>query len=340
MSQKERLDVGVVGAGASGLATAYVLREDADVTVYEKSGVLLGRGATREREGCVYDYGANYVKEADERVAVFLEETTEMVEVDGDVWTFDAEGNIGEGYDEDVRKLTHSDGVSAIGGDVLEASSAELRSKTRVVSLSPTDTNAGVVIETEEARHGHDAVVVTPPAPQTAAVLRETIPSVAESVAEVEYTTVLSVVLRYPFELDVPWYGLVNTDKEHDVGWLSCEERKPGHVPDGSLLVVQASPEWSEHHYDDASEEVADALADSVAEILNDTRLRTYDWYDHQRWRYALALDGVDAEAVERAADENIYLAGDWVAGEARLHAVFRNGLETGDRIQEELLDA
>jgi len=339
MSRNERFDVGIVGAGASGLAVAYGLSDtDAEVTVYEKSGVLLGRGATREREGCVYDYGANYIKVSDEdgRVNALLEETTQTVEVDGDVWTFDAEGNIAEGYDEDVRKLTHRDGVSAIGADVLDASDAELRDRTRVESVAPTE--EGVVVETDDARNEHDAVVVTPPAPQTAAVLEDGLPSIAPKIAEIEYTTVLSVVLRYPFELDVPWYGIVNTDKKHDVGWLSREECKSGHVPEGSLLVVQASPEWSERHYNDAPEDVADALADKVAELLNDTRLRTYDWYDHMRWRYALALDGVGGDTVKRAAEENVYLAGDWVAGESRLHAAFRNGLETGESLRDDFL--
>lgn len=324
-------DVAVVGAGAAGLAAAHAL--DARVTVYEKSGVLLGRGATREHEGCVYDYGANYIKDPDGSVRSLLEETTETVEVEGSVWTFDADGNVSEGYETEETKLTHRDGVSAVGADVLGASGAELRAETRVESVSPVD-GEGVVVKTEEARHEHDAVVLTPPAPQTAELLGGSLPSVASEAAGVGYTTVLSVVLRYPFELDAPWYGLVNTDKEHDVGWLSREERKPGHVPDGSLLVVQASPEWSERRYDDPPAEVADTLADKVAELLDEPRLRTYDWYDHQHWRYALALGAVDDAVVEHAAEENVYLAGDWVAGEARLSAAFGSGLDAAERLR------
>ena len=61
--------------------------------------------------------------------------------------------------------------------------------------------------------------------------------------------------------LDVPYYALVNTDKEHDVGWVAREECKAGHVPDGeTLLVVQASPAWADTHYDDPP-------AENVAEL-------------------------------------------------------------------------
>lgn len=334
-------EVAVVGAGPSGLSAAYALGLDgADVSIYEKSGVLLGRGATREKDGCVYDYGANYIKAEDEGVNALLRETTDadgIVEVEGGVWTFDADGNVSEGYDEEVSKLTHRDGVSAFGEGVLEASGAELLRRTRVESVIPKEADEGVVVETEKDSHEHEAVVVTPPAPQTAALLEGSTPSVADAVAGVGYTTVLSVVLRYPFELEAPWYGLVNTDKEHDVGWLSREERKPGHVPDGSLLVVQASPGWSERHYDDGSAEFADALAEKAAELIDEPRLRSYEWYDHQRWRYSLPLDGVDDSVVESAADDNVYLAGDWTVGEGRLHAAFRSGLDVGERVADEL---
>jgi len=64
----EVMDLAVVGAGVSGLGAAVALADtDIDVTVYEK-GSVGGRAASRTRNGCTYDSGANYLKSEDEAV--------------------------------------------------------------------------------------------------------------------------------------------------------------------------------------------------------------------------------------------------------------------------------
>jgi predicted NAD/FAD-dependent oxidoreductase len=150
----------------------------------------------------------------------------------------------------------------------------------------------------------------------------------------VEYRTIWTALLHYPFELERPYYALINTDKEHEIGWVAREECKPGHVPAGeSLLVVQANPGWSVDHYDDPADENVAELAGLTADLLDDERLVDPDWTDHQGWRYALPEAGVRAGAVDAAAEERCHVLGDWVAGEARLHAALRNGMDTGEKI-------
>jgi predicted NAD/FAD-dependent oxidoreductase len=181
---------------------------------------------------------------------------------------------------------------------------------------------------------------MNPPAPQTTELLRTAEwddplrERLVEAVGEVEYGSVWTAVLHYPFALDVPYYALVNTDKEHAVGWISREECKAGHVPDGeTLLVVQANGEWSTAHYDDDPAENVAALADHAASILDDERLADPAWTDHQGWRYALPEGGVDRGPLDSARDAGLYLLGDWVAGEGRLHAALANGLDAGERV-------
>jgi hypothetical protein len=299
----------------------------------------------------VYEYGANYLKSDDERVSRLVTEKFDegLVEVDGDVWTFEADGEVSEGRDSDEHKWTYEDGITRLAKHLFGATDATVRRGTRVVDVRPDggkndeEGRRWWLTDADGDEHGpFDAVVVNPPAPQTAELLRGTgvdaVEHLADAAAEVPYRTVWTAVLHYPFEIERPYYALINTDDEHEVGWIGREECKPGHVPGGeSLLVVQAAPDWSAEHYDELPEENVERLAEHTAEIIDDERLTEPDWTDHQGWKYALADDGVGSGAVRNAADEGIYAVGDWVAGEARLHAAVRNGLETGERMAHRL---
>jgi len=338
-------DVAIVGAGAAGAGAAYALRNaPVDVTVFEKSRGVCGRAATRRRDGCRYDHGANYVKTDDERVTALLTDeldTDGLVNIEEPVWTFDAEGTIAEGRDADERKLTYADGITGVAKRLFDETDATVHRETRVTEPVREDGRWRLYDDEATDLGAFDTLLLTPPAPQTADLLgnanweHSVRRDIREAVAVVPYRTVVTAVLHYPFEVDWPYYALVNTDKEHDVGWVSREECKDGHVPDGeSLLVVQMGGDWSVAHYDDTDAETTAAAADAVATLVEDDRLADPDWTDTQHWRYALPEDGVD-DAIEAATDHGLYFAGDWVAGESRVHAALRSGLETGEAIAD-----
>ena len=380
--------VGIVGAGAAGVGAAYALRDaDATVTIVEKSGGVCGRAATRRKNGCRYDHGANYLKDADRRTESLLRELGDdgLVEIEEPVWTFDADGEIGPGDGRDSRKWTWTEGITQLAKRLLERTDATVHRRTRIVEIERGGANGGngrtegvdegldrsdgdndgsegdettnsngrrtrqdtwTLVDADGERHGpFDVLLLTPPAPQTAELLRATdwdgdrLDSVVEAVESVPYRTIRTVVLHYPFRESYPWYGLVNPDKEHAIGWLSREECKAGHVPDGeSLLIVQMSPAWSSERYDDPIAGVADDVADRVSALLGDERYRDPDWVDDQGWRYALPDAGVDRETVERVEDAGLYVAGDWVVGEGRVPKALWNGHEIGERIATDAL--
>jgi hypothetical protein len=337
----------VVGAGAAGAGAAEALRDadaDVDVTVLEKSRGVCGRAATRRRDGCRYDHGANYVKDPDERTTALVRElgTEGLVDVTAPVWTFDAAGTIAPGDDRDEHKWTWTGGITQLAKRLFARTDAEVETGVRVESLDRTATGWAPTSAEGESFGPFDAVLLTPPAPQTAALLAETawederLPALREAAGAVSYRTIRTVVLHYPFEAERPWYALVDTSKEHAVGWVSREECKAGHVPDGeSLLVVQMSPAWSRAHYDDPLESVAPDVAGRVAALVDDDRLREYDWADDQGWRYALPEGGADAGILRRGEDAGLYFAGDWVAGEGRVHRALWNGHDAGERVGE-----
>ncbi|QCW04350.1 NAD(P)/FAD-dependent oxidoreductase [Natrinema pallidum] len=346
--------VGIVGAGAAAVAATATLDDAAtetEITVLEKSRGLCGRAATRRRDGIVYDYGANYVKNDDERVVDLLTETLDtdgLVDITPPVWTFDSDGTVSEGDDRGGRKWTYRRGLTQIAKRLFARTDATVERETRVETVIRPDEGDGgsdagdwYLADADGNRWGpFDVVLLNPPAPQTVDLLRsaewdaDVRDRLAEAIDAVPFRTIWTGVFHYPFELDRPYYALVNTDKEHDIGWIGREECKPGHVPDGeSLLIVQANHEWSVDHYDEPHERNRERLAALAADLLGDERVYEPDWTDHQGWRHALPEDGVARDPLQLAEAEGLYCLGDWVAGDARLHAALRNGLEVGDRI-------
>jgi hypothetical protein len=340
--------IGIVGAGAAAAAATHVLDgAGADVTVLEKSGGVCGRAATRRHDDLVYDYGANYVNSADERIVRLLTETLDdegLIEVPEPIYTFDDSGAVSPGRENEGRKLGYRAGLTQLAKRLFAGTAASVHRRTRVETLRREDDGWALVDADGGSWGPFDVVVLTPPAPQTATLLRDAEwssdrrDSLLDAVASVDYRACWTAVLHYPFELDVPYYALVNTDKNHAVGWIAREECKPSHVPPGeSLLVVQANHDWSVAHSGDDPERNVARLAEHAAEIVGDDRLASPNWTDHQGWRYALPRSGVRSDPVASVASAGLFCAGDWVVGEGRLHAALGNGLDVGGHILDAL---
>jgi renalase len=339
------MNVAIVGAGVAGAGAAYALDTAANVTVFEKESTVGGRTATRRQHGCRYDHGANYAKD-EGRIGDLIADLDMdgLVDIDAPVWTFDGENAVSEGRDTDDRKWTYRAGIDQLAEQLFERTSAVIETGTRIGRIERTD---GWRLESVvgSGLGEFDALVCTPPAPQTASLLADATwehslrDDLVESIGAVPYRTTVTAVLHYPFALDRPYYALVNTDGEHDIGWLSREECKPGHVPDDeSLLIVQMAPDWSAERYGERTEEIATAAAGMVAELLDDERLADPDWVDSKGWRLAQPDDAPDGESLERAGDEGLFFAGDWVAGEGRIHLALDSGLDAGERIVDRLV--
>lgn len=340
------VDIGVVGAGAAAAAATYVIdgaHPDARVTVLEKSGGLCGRAATRRRGERIYDYGANYLTDEDERVVELITEelsTHGLVEIEEPTYTLDADGSVSPGHPPRGRRWSYRRGLTQIGKRLFGRTDATIHPNTPVCGIARDD-GQWWLTDGEGLTHGpFDVIVLNPPAPQTASLLdgadwddsaRETLVEVA---SDIPFRPVFTAILGYEFELDRPYYALVDPAQNHPIGWLARESCKPGHVPVGeSLLIVQASGWWSRKQAGKSPDENVDTLGTHVASVLEDKRLADPAWTDHQAWRYALPEDGAPGGPLQSAEAAGLYCTGDWVSGEARLHAALRNGIDVGERI-------
>jgi renalase len=339
--------IAIVGAGIAGLAAAWALRgHPYEVVLFEKSRGVAGRAATRGKNGARYDHGASYFKTDTEALEVLVHRTLpseELVAILGDVWTFDGAGRMAPGAAEQSHapKWTYRRGISTLGKLLADASGAAVHRQVRIRHLDYVGEQWWLV-DTAGAMFGpFDAVVLTPPAPQTAdlleasrldAALQQTL---SEALRQVSYRTQLSCMLGYGARVirPVPCYALLNTDRAHDIAWLSFEEDKPGHVPDGeSVLIVQMAPDWSVRHYEEDPAVLASRVAKAVSELLG-TDVRRPAWIDVQRWRYAQPEGRADVAALRRAAPAGLFFAGDALAGTGRVQRALETGLAAAEAV-------
>ena len=368
----------IIGAGAAGLAAAHALQPAApeasggepsggpSVTVFEKSRGVSGRAATRWRDAedaagrpfrWRYDHGAQYASpERGSRAHRLLTETldaTGLVDLSAlRVWPFDDDGTLrpDRARQDAGPRLTYRDGIATLGRRLLDAApQATLRGRTRVGRVDRGARGLWRLGSDEGNDLGaFDAVLFTPPPPQTLDLLGEMDPPLRQrleaGLGQAAYRSQFTVVLAFAGAAPRPEpYALVNADEHggadggHPVAWLAVESDKPGRAPEGAtLLLAQMSAAWTEAHYDEAKEDVVTATSREVAGLLG-ADLPTPLWADTQRWRYALPDRAADADALEEAARSGLFFAGDALAGKGRVHLALESGMDAADRIRTAL---
>lgn len=341
--------IAIIGAGASGLAAAFQLsKEGFEVCVFEKSRGVSGRAASRSRNGCRYDYGANYLKPQSNEVAELLFKTLphdDLCRIAGDILTFDRNGHISPGDPKQnaESKWTYRSGISTLGKLLIEAGNFTISRETLISSLSHQGTHWSLIDADGKTNGPFDVLLLTPPAPQTVGLLVNTkadapiIAKMVDVLDQVSYHSQFSVLLNFNANVPLPnqAFALINSDREHQLAWLSDEGRKAGHVAEGeTLMVAQMSPSWSAEHYDDPPASITAAAYQSVSSLLGDN-LPTLHWSDFQRWRYAHPCDAARIEDTAAAAEIGLFFAGDAFVGKGRVPGALETGLAAARRIIE-----
>jgi len=340
-------EIAIIGAGVAGLSAAWSLaRQGIKPVVFEKSRGLSGRAASRSRGDVRFDHGANFFKLSDPLVAELLQSSLpadDLVEIPGDVWTFDALGEIypGDPAQNAEPKWTYRKGISQLGKLLAASAGLEVQRETRVARVMRVD--GGWELEDDAACSlgVFERVVFAAPAPQCREVIEASTmddalrDKLGEALGRCRFHRQFSFILGYDRALSrsQPFHALVSTDPTHAVSWLSFEEDKPGHLPEGmGALVVQMSPEWTDHRVDVPRERLVDEVSRETGILLgNDFRVQ--DWWDSQRWMLAHPASAVDAETLKEAHPHGLYFAGDSLIGRGRVPLAIASGLKAAEEL-------
>ncbi|WP_298819355.1 NAD(P)/FAD-dependent oxidoreductase [Chloroflexus sp.] len=335
--------VAIIGAGMAGLAAARALvTTGLTPVVFEKSRGVGGRAATRRIGDFCFDHGAQYVKAPSPALQDLIAATGDAVTIARPVWTFTADNQIapGDPSSADEQKWTWPTGITRLAKYL--AAGLNVYLETTVAGIHSNSDGYHLYAEDGRALGCFDAIILTAPAPQSAAILSASagmpaVRSLIESLQQVQYRRSISITVAYPRRPDTPWYALVNVDRQHSISWLACEHEKPGRAPDNAgLLIAQMSDQWASTHWDGLSkgtfapdaalpQPISEALA-AIQPLVGD--LGTPLWINLQRWRYALPDTAAPVTMTER-----IVLAGDLVAGQGRVHLAIESGWRAAGQI-------
>lgn len=347
----------IIGAGMAGLAAARALRQthpDIAVTIYEKSRGVGGRAATRRVAGLSFDHGAQYLKAPTSELTHLVTDTfatTSPVDILAPVWVFDGAGNVQEGdpAQNADSKWTWPQGMTTLAKAFGEG--LEVVREVRVGHLEPLADGGFMLVDVDGNRLAvFDAVLLTPPAPQSAAIIAESAldqalkTTLLDELNKATYRACLSLTYAYDHQPDVPWYAIVNTDRKHPISWLACEHAKPGRVNDGTgLLIAQMADGFSREHYDEGQMGTFDSLDagpaylatvhQQIAQLVG-ADLGAPRWINLQRWRYALPDGRADFETLN-STSSGLFFAGDFTAGQGRVHLAIEEGWRVAEKIAQ-----
>jgi renalase len=332
--------IAIIGAGCSGLAAAHELQDAGyTVTIFEQNQEVGGRAATREQQGFIYDYGAQYIKRGSSISIGLIAERfylADLIDIAKPVWIFDRDGHIQEGdpIQNAEPKWNYRRGLNALAKRM--AQGLDIRLHSRIDYLQSDKTGWKLFTHQGEDIGEFDRVLITIPASEAAELVkkskihdrrREEICALLE---KARYNPLISVMLGYrPIPRERPYYALVNTDKAHAISWLAWEHEKASErVPEGAgMLIAQMAPQYSQDNWLKPDVEIISDVAHRLTTLLDEPLDKPF-FSDVYRWQYALPAEKADAERLNVLTfPVGLAFCGDAFVG-GRVHLVLEYGVE------------
>lgn len=312
--------VAVIGAGIAGLACGRALAEAGETAVlFEKSRGPGGRTATRRKDGFVWDSGATGIAPRGRALESWMLERLprdELVLIPKPVYLHHGLRVTPGDPKRAMNRYTYRSGISKLAK--LLAEGLELRTETLVEEIRAH--GSGYAIHGEE----FDAVVLTPPVPQTSLLLW----ALGESrpIASARYRSCISVMLGYrTATVNPPYHALLDPEQRHPLTWLSIESVKsPERAPEGgTAFVAQLSREFSLLNWHRPDEELVEISA-GYLERLYGKPFDKPDAFDVMRWKYSQP-ESVSTFEHANPEGSRLVVAGDGVSG-SRIEDAFESG--------------
>lgn len=321
----------IVGAGMSGLMAANLLQDAGQqVTVLDKGRGVGGRMSTRRFGGATFDHGAQYFTVRDERFRAYVEHWLGAGVIAE--WSKGFPSAEGEKSSGKYPRYRGAEGMTQAAKALAQRVPVQL--STQVTQIDCEDGRWSLTVKSlgDDSTHTHtaDALLMTPPAEQTLALMRSgnvTLPDdVIQALEAITFNPCFAVLALLDKPSRVPEPGGVFMPGE-PISWLADNQQKG--ISDVPAVTIHAGPDFTREHYDDDKAQVAQALIDAARPYLGDATVLEYQV---QRWRYSQPDQMHSEKTLFTDNPAPVAFAGDAFNG-ARVEGAALSGMAAAERL-------
>lgn len=319
----------IVGAGIAGLVAAHELEaQGISVILLDKSTSTGGRLATRRIGDGVADHGAQFFTV---RTNTFQRQVDQWLADDiVTVWS--------NGWTDGSLKRTVGDGhpryIAKGGMNRLARHIEETLKTTRVqVNARVTDirrTTPGFELETDDGqKYVSDAVILTPPAPQSLDLMRHLplLEADQEQLERIHYGPCLCGLHVIEGDVNLPEPGALQ-DFNQTVYWIGDNKAKG--ISNVTVITTHAESRWSRQYYDEADDVILGEMRAALKPYLGDNAKIIEEQV--KRWRYSVPLTTHPADSMTLG-NMALVLAGDGFGGRGRVEGAYLSGLHAAKQV-------
>lgn len=278
--------IAVLGAGLSGLTLATELKDDAEVTVFEKSHSVGGRMSTRTFGKYSFDHGAQYFSVKSNAFADFLKPFKDNNIVEK--WN----PNIVEiGMNGETTPIiwnqpryVASSGMRGLCEALAHGLNIELNRK--ITRVENSDDGNWLISEDGQSIGPYDWVITTAPSHQAAELLPAR-SSIQSALSAVQMKGCYALMLGFDHQLDIPWDAALRPaySAENAISWVAINSTKPNRN-DGYSILAQSSNDWANDRLDEDQSKINEFLLHDLEGLLGfELPARAYE--ELHKWRYA-----------------------------------------------------
>jgi len=325
--------IAIIGAGLSGLSAAHLLKDFADITLFEKARGVSGRMSTRRAGPYFFDHGAQYFTARTKPFQDFIQPLLDQGIIE--LWNaryVKFKGNqIIEriNWIDEEQRYVGVPGMNQVGKFL--AKELNIHMNTRIVSLNHQ--GAWQLIDEQGQQYsGFDWVICTAPSPQAAELLPEFFKYHADLKA-IKMSSCFSLMLGFEQSFPTEFEAAHVTDS--DLSWIALNGHKPKR-PDLFTLMVHSSEEYTEAHIDDDRDQVMQYLIAETSRTI-ECDASTADYKTIHGWRYA--NNEYKKQKSPPFIDQDLKLAacGDWCLG-GRVEGAFTSAYDLTKHMKESAL--
>ncbi|MDD7805168.1 MAG: FAD-dependent oxidoreductase [Endozoicomonas sp. (ex Botrylloides leachii)] len=325
--------IAIIGAGLSGLAAAHLLKDYAEITIFEKAHGVCGRMSTRRAKPYYFDHGAQYFTTRTKSFQDFIQPLLDQ----GIIERWNARYIKFRGNQVIEKKNWCDEEPRYVGVPGMNhpakflAKGLSIHLNTRIVSLNHRGT--WQLKDNQDQKYSDfDWVICTVPSPQAEELIPKCFKYYAD-IKAVEMRPCFSLMLGFKQRLPIDFEAAHIT--KSDLSWIAVNSHKPQR-PDPFTLVVHSSEDYAEKHIDDDRDQVMQHLINETSRIVGQD-VSHANYKTIHGWRYANNADKKKKNSL--FIDQKLKLAacGDWCLG-GRVEGAFTSAYELTKHIKESIL--